>query len=460
MYLGMLHTQLRPGSVPVEAVRARIKDPADILPLETLTGIWKMVVADEAESCQRQLTFPFTASWVSHHWRNVALTTPTIWSSVYIDRYSKLEPTKAQLTRSGKCLLDLVIYFVSTPDEGVETVIACEPAMRDFMDTVSAHADRWRSLQLTIYGARAHHGILPIESALTRLRTLAAPELTDFSFTPCFEYPRSAPLLTGGTPRLSRLRLDGVDLKGLNNLFPHLTSLNIVDVPAARRPSLEEFVALLEACSKLECLTIDGPCFRLVREARDPCLSATLPSLLSLSLSFSDEFWDRAAEEGSVVATLFGTISAPLLQTLVFGKLSHLGAEAVVRAITVTSCGGSPKFPELSRLCLYDVCLVDPYQERDLSLPFLLCFPFASTLELSGGDSRAILGCLASEEWASCHEPIRPGFRLKTLVCPDISCSCDEGVLSRFILGRQAIGHSIAKLWLCGQVEVVFDFFT
>ncbi|KZT19034.1 hypothetical protein NEOLEDRAFT_1173273 [Neolentinus lepideus HHB14362 ss-1] len=444
-------------------------DPVDGLPTEVVVEIWRICIAEEARDMQGNPPFPFVASSVSRRWRKLALTTSPLWTNVYIDRYSKLGPVQLQLARSGRCLLDLVIYFVSDPEEPIESVYACEPLIRDFMHRVATHADRWRSLDFTIYGARSDHGERNIDTALAPLRNLKAPFLNELSLTLCFEYPRCGPLFTGGTPALDTLYLNGLDMRGIRNLFTRLTVLEITEVPLARRPTFNEFLANLRACSEsLEHLSISGPCF--LPPPAFPLSKARVifPSLVSLSLSFGDEAWDRTMEEAFIVSAFFNSVSSPRLQDLALADLSHLGAEAVIAAHDDFAV-----FPSLSNLSLRNVNVLHPEHERDPSLPFLLCFPMVDTLELVGGDGARLLACLMSNEWITYRGPVQPGLRLKTLVCARISPPCDLYLLHQFIADRQAAGHAIATLYvdrpafdktdsvilkrLCGQADVVLE---
>jgi F-box-like len=150
--LEALHIQqLADARTALAAARVHVADYKNInrdtvtyaLPNELLAAIFEAGSTDRPVFPQIQVVeFPITISHVSRHWREIALHTPSLWSTIHMDEntsYPKL--LDAYLDRSGACPLDIVMDYQNRYPES--RILFRETF---YLHKILPHIDRWHSL--------------------------------------------------------------------------------------------------------------------------------------------------------------------------------------------------------------------------------------------------------------------------------------------------------------------------
>ncbi|EUC63401.1 prohibitin [Rhizoctonia solani AG-3 Rhs1AP] len=181
---------------------------------------------------------------VSKLWREIAESTPSLWSSIIIDMHNCLESTELRLQRSRCALLDIQVVFT----DRVNSTTSVTSTLMNAFDLLHPHMQRWRSLRIRVPGA-AH------ARAVLRLCSGSAPRLKEFSLhvgTPkVTRNIRELPWMLEDTNSLTTLSLSSVDF-GWNNAalyFRNLSSIHLSDYWASSAPSSLQLLCLIDVCS-------------------------------------------------------------------------------------------------------------------------------------------------------------------------------------------------------------------
>ncbi|CEL62583.1 Putative U6 snRNA phosphodiesterase OS=Bos taurus GN=USB1 PE=2 SV=1 [Rhizoctonia solani AG-1 IB] len=177
-------------------------------------------------------------------WREIAESTPSLWSSIVVDMHNSLESTELRLQRSRCAPLDIQVVFT----DRISTTGSVTSTLMDAFDLLQPHMQRWRSLHVQVPGY-AH------ARAVLRSFSGPAPRLKEFSLhvgTPkVARNIRELPWKLEETASLTMLSLSSVDF-GWDNAalyFRHLTSLYLSDYWASSAPSSLQLLCLIDACS-------------------------------------------------------------------------------------------------------------------------------------------------------------------------------------------------------------------
>ncbi|KAF8713152.1 Methyltransferase domain, partial [Rhizoctonia solani] len=177
-------------------------------------------------------------------WREIAESTPCLWSSIIVDMHNPLESTEIRLRRSRCAPLDIQVVFT----DRITSPGSVMGILMDAFDLLRPHMQRWRSLRVQVPGY-AH--------ARTVLRSFSGsvPRLQEFSLhvsTPkVARNIRELPWMLEETTSLTALSLSSVAF-GWDNAalyFRNLTTIYLSDYWASSAPSSLQLLCLIDACS-------------------------------------------------------------------------------------------------------------------------------------------------------------------------------------------------------------------
>ncbi|KAH6874318.1 hypothetical protein BKA70DRAFT_1412901 [Coprinopsis sp. MPI-PUGE-AT-0042] len=246
------------------------------MPNELLTKVFKSITVlslrEWSESYAGSgnswgLPFPMLACSVCRHWRSVALSSPELWSTIYVPFFASgrvlladpVKFTSLWLTRSKAASLEV---FLSVPPLSLAFDLAGEVILPKVMQ----HLDRLRSLSIV---ANSGH-VLTFPNVKGMLSPLVAVEQRSPLHTLSLRFQGGASTSTRITERtalldrdwnapdgeimalnaLETLELEGVRVKAA--FFPHLVSLTVYDLVC----TVEEFKQLFESLPALRQLAL------------------------------------------------------------------------------------------------------------------------------------------------------------------------------------------------------------
>ncbi|KAG7089957.1 hypothetical protein E1B28_011582 [Marasmius oreades] len=254
------------------------------------------------------ISFMLTVLHVCHRWREVAMHTPSLWTSLLVSHPMDVEApdpnsnklvdwVENALKRSQNLPLDITIDCTHiSPTSAIKQLIP--------------ESHRWRSLSIVVPGPQS----LPL--ILSTLREVDAPTLEGLEITANkvdrLPVTEQCPPFFISCPKLAHVRLNRVRLLWDANPLHHLTSLELrfviwpdfLDLRQVflRSPTLEHLV-----------LHFDNYAFaRLDREGRAPI---PIPCLRSLELRF---FYDDSPN----IVSLIQLFTVPTLECLTLKNLS------------------------------------------------------------------------------------------------------------------------------------------
>jgi len=237
--------------------------PIYSLPNEIITAIFNAGIPTSKK-------FPILVSHITHHLREVALSSPSLWKRIHISSPRSFDRVDAYVHRSKCCLLEIAVY-------------AAKGRFKfNLPQSLLSHITRWRYFQI-ISPHRSHTGFREV---LEQLSGVSAPHLEQMCiqthlFSP--QFSGGVPhLFAGGAPVLSKVTLRGIPISP--NLLPlmAITSLEIMQHSFLNYRQLCQFLLaapLLMDLTIWQQTTMWGD-----RSFDNTCMNASLPSLLSLTI--------------------------------------------------------------------------------------------------------------------------------------------------------------------------------
>jgi hypothetical protein len=272
--------------------------PVDLLPTEILAEILK--VAQPEKRSRWKIPFEVSTSHVSTHWRNVALDTPHLWTTIDIYSLHSLAWISSYIARSSTLAIDVRFDIWQSDRSSSISTISVLP----LVEIVLPHIERWQSFMLFTYQRRTARIILSRLSkatapAIQRLR-ISVDGSDDFG-PPSQDAPDI--FFAGGTPQLSSADIDGLwylpPLSNLTTLELHSTSIEALPL------TYDHFNAIAQTAPCLAHLAIRG-----VVDVTHWSMHATptlvMPSICSLLFS----------NENTLAALFLTSVSVPQLQSL------------------------------------------------------------------------------------------------------------------------------------------------
>jgi hypothetical protein len=292
--------------------------------------------------------FEVTISHVTHHWRNVTINTPFLWTNINVSSQSSLQKLGVYLDRSGTCLLNLSVQVHENTTEQLELLIR--------------NVGRWR-----MFSANSNsEGRKDVTPAL--LRDLAAPHLMHLSMRlDALEYLELMPnnvgdrfpqIFTSGAPVLSFVRLGG---HAMSFFRPPLTTLTTLHLDHTTRlpVSYGQFCEIITASPTLANLSIYGDIIGM-EPWPSTANSIEMSALKSLRI---------CGIGGHVYSAILLNILAPGLESLVLKDVMHHDLDQL------WAFPQRPKFPALRSLTFRDFgCTETMYQNFFHEFPAITHF--------------------------------------------------------------------------------------
>jgi hypothetical protein len=227
------------------------------------------------------ISFPILVSHVCRRWRDVAISTPGLWTKLIFGPDSwNMDKTIACLERSKGHPLDICFDSVvpddweppveeETANEDSENPVAVPPALTvtevdSIMDMLQPHVHRWRVLEVqsssydVCYAVLRRIADIPSAESLETLQFYHYEDCEDFTrFNPTSLATKFLPF-RGKCPRLRQLALWGahIDWDGALPLFKGLTELELAYHAHDVRPSFETFKSILQSATDLNTLAL------------------------------------------------------------------------------------------------------------------------------------------------------------------------------------------------------------
>ncbi|KAK7464885.1 hypothetical protein VKT23_006094 [Stygiomarasmius scandens] len=268
--------------------------PIRKLPLELLTKLFVEYCADGNVLGEEVVCPALVLSHVSGGWRELALSTPKLWSNLSVDfdyhqREGWASMIKVMMTRSKKSPLTLSIHSEDT----FEDIDACLPAIQ----TLAEHSSHWHTVTLDIDDQSFLHPALSnIRWRLPMLESLAMKCNWNL------EDPADPVELFDTAPKLTTFRGNGVTAADPKLPWNQITSLHLVD------STLLNTLQVMEVCPQLIDMSYEGT----LADNEEDEYPQTVPSfkgVFSLSLNPGNRSTD-------MLSLLSSWITLPQLQTL------------------------------------------------------------------------------------------------------------------------------------------------
>ena len=401
------------------------------LPLEVLSEIFVFAVLsyDDPNDIIDQ---PTTISHVCRRWRQISIITSLLWTNIYLFfplTFHQLTRTAAWLSRSRHRPLQICMDFRDPSwDWDEHTHRFSSHAMESVMRLLLPMVRRWQSVELYT------DTWAPISAFLSYTSPVkSAPCLRDVQLARCNAYFarkgqsfQPADMISpiawfdggAGLSALCKVSLSGVHVDWEKSGLRGLKVLELKYHAQEVMPSVEEFLAITQACPQLERLSVLGWGPRRDRNKKISPPTIQLPYLEELSLGYVDV--DHAID-------LLSMISVPNLRSFsvedVAVTLDPSDAQDASRLFDYLSSpddgGGLPRLPlpSIRTLSLRGVTVengaVHPFfsllrsveaiclsgmdaSSLRASLAGLHLFPFLAMLTLKGIDSVILSDVLAS----------------------------------------------------------------
>lgn len=221
------------------------------LPPEILVQIFTL--AAPSTQTKYEISWEVTVSHVCKHWREVALSTPLLWTDIGIYSIRCIDRVSSYFQRSDRCPVDLW-FDVWQADKKIGHPGWLDP----IIDVAVRDVTRWRTLLVFA------HRKSTTNSLLSKIAELTAPMLQRIRLVDDGEesgesvVPWDGGILAGGAPNLLSVQMDRASFLPL---LANVTTLHLrsTSVPTFKLNSAV-VSALAEVCHSLSVLSIHG-CF-------------------------------------------------------------------------------------------------------------------------------------------------------------------------------------------------------
>jgi len=213
--------------------------------------------------------FQLLASHVCHHWRQIALRTSCLWSTLHFREPSHIERAEEFLTRctASDQLLDILVDTVAARDH-IQGITLCREEIQQVFGIIIPHVKRWRAFHLKVreneckLAARQH---LSSCGPAPNLETLQLYHFEDYRTSQNLYLATYRPpvmVFSNNLPRLKNVSLIGVNLPWAHSPYlVHLHHLELALHPESIRPPYEYWDNMLRNSPELRALSLhySGP---------------------------------------------------------------------------------------------------------------------------------------------------------------------------------------------------------
>lgn len=220
--------------------------------------------------------FPIVVSHVCRHWRNIAFSTPSLWTTIVVPSEARppYEFESTLLERSKSLPVDIYINCEPDDDDDSDSDIGppSDADLESLFSILVPHIHRWRTMEVAVAEYRNMYVFLsavsdPSIPPASQLKTLELyhheemEEFDNFGF-PCMS--KHFTLFGGSAPLLVKVVLWGVHVDWNQPWIAsssNLTDLELAFHPEDVRPSWTQFVTILRGAFALEKLSLrqSGP---------------------------------------------------------------------------------------------------------------------------------------------------------------------------------------------------------
>lgn len=318
-------------------------------------------VAQQMSGAQAE-RFLLTVSRVGRHWRNVALSSPFLWTNIDIRPWLELDVIRLQLDRSKSHPIDLKLVALVREDFSEFPPFDVDGLCK----IITPHISHCRSIT---FSGEFDYGDDIMVRLLAGFRDVAAPRLERLSLRWAgggWEEVEVAdlPIFSSGAPMLTDVRLGGFGFSYTPPLS-HVTALYLnrygadFDIFPYRR-----FCQMAAACPLLVKLALYDKPLADLPSVDSPDQFCNIPTLRSLQI--------YGRSNGLAELLL---ISAPDLEELLLVPTVPYRLERISSRYALES----PKFPQLKSLIL----IITKTDNFNMATAYQ-CFPTIETLTLAG----------------------------------------------------------------------------
>lgn len=224
----------------------RLQSPVHRLPSELLASIFIACVLTMEEEDSLMLT---TLMLVCRHWKEVALSTPILWSRVVAGTHHPLSNAFRKLECSKSCPLDICVDFSPRVDYGA---VSTENIVRT-MDLLRTSIWRWKTFRLTVPNRpQAHAALMRCKDPAPLLEILSVHILHSMQDDGMQHANPPRPIFNGQTPILTSCSMTSFNFGWDMHLVSRLRVLRLGGYWNGYAPSLETTLAMLRASPHLE----------------------------------------------------------------------------------------------------------------------------------------------------------------------------------------------------------------
>ncbi|KAM5538590.1 hypothetical protein V8D89_007619 [Ganoderma adspersum] len=224
-----------PMQYPFRLASVNNMSPIHALPVELLTRIFQLGVDSEPIPDDRDhlaLTFEVSISHVCRHWRQVALHTPLLWTTVHFRTKSHMFRGNVYLARNARLPIDIYVDTCSEDANTHRKDLLFRDEFIPVFNIVLPHIDRWRELHLKVADLDCKlsaRRVLSTCGSAPALRTLQLWHVQNWQ-TPERLFTAIGPppvvVFAGELPSLKHIVLQGVNLPWMSSPFlRNLTSI-------------------------------------------------------------------------------------------------------------------------------------------------------------------------------------------------------------------------------------------
>ncbi|KAG6812106.1 hypothetical protein H0H92_004335 [Tricholoma furcatifolium] len=214
-------------------------------------------------------TFQANVSQVCHHWRQIALRTPSLWNILHFRELGHIARAREYISRClhSPHLFDILVDTVAS-SEHIDGVTLCREEIQQIFSIICPHVKRWRAFHLKVRdheckaAARQH---LSSCGPAPNLETLQLYHFEDYLTSRNLYLATYRPpvvVFSNELPRLRNVSLIGVNLPWEQSPYlAHLHTLELALHPENIRPPYEYWESMLRNSPDLQTLSLhySGP---------------------------------------------------------------------------------------------------------------------------------------------------------------------------------------------------------